>query len=141
MTGDAGQASFIPADLDRVLHPSTATVCMQIKETPLDKWQIGDIYEKAFLCTVEIYHKFICEFNNSDVLPGMAYALLAAVPVGYGLYSAFFPIMTYFIFGTSRHISVGNYKYILPIVFIHVQCVLAVFCVFVMCLCYCFPGK
>ncbi|XP_059964210.1 pendrin isoform X3 [Mesoplodon densirostris] len=39
----------------------------------------------------------------------MAYALLAAVPVGYGIYSAFFPILTYFIFGTSRHISVGPF--------------------------------
>jgi MFS superfamily sulfate permease-like transporter len=45
----------------------------------------------------------------------MAYALLAAVPVQFGLYSAFFPILTYFVFGTSRHISVGNYKHILQL--------------------------
>uniref|UniRef100_A0A8C9GAJ6 SLC26A/SulP transporter domain-containing protein n=1 Tax=Pavo cristatus TaxID=9049 RepID=A0A8C9GAJ6_PAVCR len=42
-------------------------------------------------------------------LQGLAYALLVAVPVGYGLYSAFFPILTYFFLGTSRHISVGPF--------------------------------
>ncbi|KAM9310879.1 pendrin-like [Gastrophryne carolinensis] len=42
-------------------------------------------------------------------LQGLAFALLAAVPVGYGLYSSFFPILTYFILGTSKHISVGPF--------------------------------
>ncbi|XP_064361793.1 pendrin isoform X1 [Dromaius novaehollandiae] len=42
-------------------------------------------------------------------LQGLAYALLVSVPVGYGLYSAFFPILTYFFLGTSRHISVGPF--------------------------------
>ncbi|XP_040268863.1 pendrin-like [Bufo bufo] len=43
------------------------------------------------------------------ILQGLAFALLASVPVGYGLYSSFFPILTYFFLGTSKHISVGPF--------------------------------
>ncbi|MGH0128621.1 UNVERIFIED_CONTAM: hypothetical protein FKN15_058450 [Acipenser sinensis] len=42
-------------------------------------------------------------------LPSLAFALLASVPPGYGLYSAFFPVLIYFFLGTSRHISVGPF--------------------------------
>ncbi|XP_056429567.1 pendrin-like isoform X2 [Hyla sarda] len=45
-------------------------------------------------------------------LQGLAFALLAEVPVGYGLYSSFFPILTYFFLGTSRHIAVGPFPVI-----------------------------
>lgn len=43
-----------------------------------------------------------------DPLTGLAFSLLASLPPSYGLYTAFFPVLTYFFLGTSRHISVGT---------------------------------
>lgn len=98
-------------------HPGIADVCMQNKKPLRAGWRFEPVnWVCLWKSLVRYKHAviFVCDFYPV-VLLGMAYALLAAVPVEYGLYSAFFPILTYFVFGTSRHISVGNYKHILQL--------------------------
>ncbi|XP_023238654.1 solute carrier family 26 member 6-like [Centruroides sculpturatus] len=46
--------------------------------------------------------------HNGD-MQSMAYGLLASVDAINGLYVSFFPVLIYFLMGTSRHISVGTF--------------------------------
>lgn len=43
---------------------------------------------------------------------GIGYALLGHVPPIVGIYMAFFPVLMYFLFGTSRHNSMGTFAVI-----------------------------
>ncbi|XP_051865496.1 solute carrier family 26 member 10 [Pristis pectinata] len=60
------------------------------------RWLIGDIIAGL---TVGIIH----------IPQGMSFALLTSVAPIYGLYTSFFPVVLYMLFGTGRHVSTGTF--------------------------------
>ncbi|KAK3581235.1 hypothetical protein CHS0354_032954 [Potamilus streckersoni] len=84
----------------------------------------GDCW-KNFILTVFPFINILKNYHIKQDLPGdlisgltvgimhlpqgMAYGMLTGLPPVYGLYSSFFPVILYFFFGSSRHISVGTF--------------------------------
>ncbi|XP_048873885.1 solute carrier family 26 member 10 [Brienomyrus brachyistius] len=62
----------------------------------LRKWILGDTIAGL---TVGILH----------IPQGMAFALLTSVAPIYGLYTSFFPVILYMLFGTGHHVSTGTF--------------------------------
>ncbi|XP_028668875.1 pendrin [Erpetoichthys calabaricus] len=78
------------------IFQSIFPICDWLPNYKVKEWLIGDVISGVTTGLVAC-------------LQGLAFALLASVPPVYGLYSSFFPILTYFFLGTSRHISVGPF--------------------------------
>ncbi|XP_046815512.1 sulfate transporter isoform X1 [Vespa crabro] len=63
------------------------------------RWKDDLVYDMISGLTVAIMH----------IPQGMAYALLGNLPPVVGIYMAFFPVLVYFFFGTSKHVSMGTF--------------------------------
>ncbi|XP_031235758.1 prestin isoform X2 [Mastomys coucha] len=139
---DHAEENEIPAETHKyyVERPIFSHPVLQERLHVKDKVteSIGDKLKQAFTCTPKkirnIIYMFLPitkwlpaykfkEYVLGDLVSGistgvlqlpqgLAFAMLAAVPPVFGLYSSFYPVIMYCFFGTSRHISIGPFAVI-----------------------------
>ncbi|XP_070172363.1 prestin isoform X1 [Polyergus mexicanus] len=96
--------SFLIQSVINIIRSKDWRACV-VSTVPAVKWLRKYNWRKNILSdiisglTVAIMH----------IPQGMAYALLGNLPPVVGIYMAFFPVFVYFLFGTSKHVSIGTF--------------------------------
>ncbi|KAL3878609.1 hypothetical protein ACJMK2_030943 [Sinanodonta woodiana] len=101
----------------KTLQQSCKAKCIKFCTCSSEKWK--STIDKILPCVKTVRKYKIKDNFLSDLVSGltvgvmqipqsMAFAMLANLPPVAGLYTTFFPVLIYFLFGTSRHIAMGT---------------------------------